>query len=299
MTKNLHPVARDTRAAVERVHPRPEGIRVTGSDRTVVPVQVSKALIPRLTRFVDAFLRTAERRGYEAGVDDSLRRGNSARPAIVVRGHKVTFNITEGLIRTTHQPTAEERDRKARYQYAFIPKYDHTPNGVLRLTITNCYGGRTRWSDRKGATLDQLIDAILDGMEAHARADEERTILRQREEHDLRQRQIAALERGYQDFLKARRVTLMLEHAAAWRRAEEFRAYLGEVRLRAEKAGEITREVEEWIDFAQHHLDTVLDPPGSLPELPEDLKRSAAEVAAHLANGYARWSDAYQEWLLT
>src|SRR4051794_421722 len=187
MPKTFHPIAAATRDAALAVRPTPDGLRTPGSTATVVPVRVSKSVIPRMTRVLDELLRAAERRGYVIGADQTYRQGHGPRPAIVIRGTQVTFNVTEGMTRTGHNPDAQDEGNIARGHDFLVRRYDNVPNGQLRLAVTNQYSGRTRWADRQSAALEDLIEDILDGMDAHARREEEREAEREVEREHRRQ----------------------------------------------------------------------------------------------------------------
>jgi hypothetical protein len=246
-------------------------------------------------RVLDAIYKGAEARGWEVVAGQKYTGAPATK--IVGGGHDVILTIHEETTKTPHIPTKAEQARIHKRDTYGIPEQDHQPNGRLRIKLVECYvAKRSNWSDGVRQNVEDLIEDVLDGIQSAFDAYVERDAERERKEQEHRQRKTAALERAYRDFLVTTRVETVMDQTRRWRLAQDLRDYSSHIRRRAEVHGEISLEVQSWLDWVERHLDEVLDPPGQFPVLPPAPSRADEVVREHLVAGAGRWGDVYLDW---
>jgi hypothetical protein len=237
---------------------------------------VSEPQHDRALRILDALLRTAESLGwtFEAPPPDPStdRRQTFAqstdRPAVygqlLVEGEAITLRIDERNRQSDHVMTDREKLDKKRGSLFWMPRFDYTPSGELRLHATEpCWRYTTHtWKDTKRHPLETQLAKILHGL---------LTIALERKQHREEQRLQKIAEREAErrrEVVRERRAanaTLMhaLEaQAGAWHRARFLRRYLRAARraLGSEiVTSNLCGEPVDFLDWAERYVNQ-LDP---------------------------------------
>ena len=99
----------------------------------VLHLQVDAASVGRALRLTQALIDEALRRGYEVGVFSGYRSCGGL--AIYIQGHGFELFVSEENDRTPHQPSKQELERAARYDWEWIPEWDYVPSGRLQLWV--------------------------------------------------------------------------------------------------------------------------------------------------------------------
>ncbi|MFZ3005364.1 MAG: hypothetical protein WA047_04260 [Phenylobacterium sp.] len=156
-----------TRRALSRARPDGDGF-ASVSGAGIVPTKAGLASHPSALAFLTALTCAAEARGW-------CLQSTPDRAHLVVEGEPIAFRLEEQPTKTPHEPTDKElalkrdRDRWAGDSQPWR-SWDLSPSGRLALIIEeNDYSGlRRTYSQRKGHSFEESLDAILMGLAAHA-----------------------------------------------------------------------------------------------------------------------------------
>lgn len=224
---------------------------------------------------------------------------------LYVEKEPLTIRIDERQSQIDHVLTEEEKLRRKKGQYVYLPRWDHVPTGELRLHVTPPHARYTKrtWKDGKRIRIENQINAVLIGMFEEAlklKAEREQRrldeIARRREEElrwQLSQRRSANAELIHE--LEAQ--------AGAWMRARLLRAYLRALKRTPGADGLQAKRRNEWIDFfawADHYIDQLdpLSPAPHDPDLQEDrwiYQSTDTEVSKMLSRLLGRhWQDSWK-----
>ena len=237
---------------------------------------VSEPEHERAFGILDAVLRSAESLGwtFEAPPPDpatdrrqTFPRSNYRPPVygqLLVEGEAVTLRIDERNRQSDHVMTEQEKADKKAGGYLWMPRFDYTPSGELRLHATEPswrYTSRT-WKDTKRHPLETQLPKMLHGLITIAlerkRRREEQRLQEIAERKAERQRQIVRERRA----ANATLIHALETQAGAWHRAQFLRRYLRAAR-RALGSEEITSDLcgepVDFLDWAERYVNQ-LDP---------------------------------------
>jgi hypothetical protein len=238
--RNLHPLVRTTLDALERsTGSRNNGYLGNWQVRHL-DVEVSKPMLKRAIRIMDAVIKAFELRGWEVtlGRDDR----NSY---VTIFGQRIPFGIREPRRQVSINPS-ERR--------SYDPSYREEPSGILALVLREYWGRSVKRSigETESRPLeDRINDYIAAAVAlAHERAEWKR---RQAEAEEQRKRE----ERTRQEERQRReaeiaRTKALEEQADRWHRSRMIYEYLAAVRAEAEARGESAVEgaLAEWLEWA-------------------------------------------------
>ncbi|MDO8914003.1 MAG: hypothetical protein Q8N10_04565 [Phenylobacterium sp.] len=156
-----------TRRALSRARPDDDGF-VSVSGAGIVPIKAGLASHPSAITFLTALVAEAEARGWSLQATPN-------RVHLMIAGEPVAFRLEEQPTKIPHLPTPKEvalkkdRDRWGGDSQTWRT-WDLSPSGRLALIIEeNDYSGlRRTYSQRKGHSFEESLDAILMGLAAHA-----------------------------------------------------------------------------------------------------------------------------------
>jgi hypothetical protein len=172
----------------------------------------------------------------------------------VIADEEVPFRITE---RTT-------REEKPESERSFLDtKYRYHPTGQFRLEFPFNHPkpwGQKKWRDTDTRDLKDVLPSILNGAYEAAYGVKERREERRQFQRELQKKAEKKEERRKRREEEKRRREALEEEATRWSKARSLRAYIQEVRSRAERE-ELTpqrrKEVEEWLEWAKAHADRI------------------------------------------
>ena len=269
------------------VKPHPLVVELRDSKRGL---GISKALVPRALRIVDALAVAFEREGWTvsspANSRDQWGHPWDTRDLFVVDTGELREGIRLGEEndRTPHTPTAYELKQKERWSYTRIPEWDHHPSGRIYLEIDTHYNGRRhRWSDRQRWGIEEKLDQLLVELEERSAIERDDRIER---EHKEAQRQVKvelALAEAKVLLVEEHRGTALLGQAEAWQQAEVVRRYLEALRGRIESVSdeEQRRLATEWLLWAERRVEQ-MDPLNGQLGLPEEPEATPEALAPFL-----------------
>jgi len=230
---------------------------MTKGSRTV---SVSQGCLPRARRILDALARALEARHMPLHVDRSGEKGAK----VTIQGQDLPTRLVEKTVRTERDLTVKEQREKKEFGYSYFPnRYTYTPTGALTLGVVGSIGELRRTiSDGKQQRLENHLNRFVVGLEAEAveRAREALRLEEQRREWAERARIHGEQERLRQEELE--NFQALEEEVRQWRRAEEIRAYVSAVEVKAvggTTAGDSNGELDRWMSWARSKADS-LDP---------------------------------------
>lgn len=236
------------------------------SDVPLLDIRVSKSLVERAARLAQGILDAALAVGFELGQNRDQYRGHFF---LELFHHRVQFGIRELTTREPYTPTAKEIADHARYSFSKPPKWDHHPNGMLRVGL---YAQEWRhefaaFADGKARQVEQMVREIVMAMLAEV----DRHLVRHREERE-RQRQIMAeaeARRREEERHRAeqQRIDDLIAQVDRWELARRIRRYR-RAALRAaleqgtpiEPNGPVDRWLR-WVDEVADRFDPFVRPP--------------------------------------
>lgn len=195
-------------------------------------LKVSRQLLGRALRILDALIKALESRGMPVSVGPEVhdhwgsrdwRRSFETRA--LCNGESVTFSLREPEIKDRTPPDARQREKGWPWDRDTIT---YSPSGRLELAITNerLRGMRRTWKDAKRQRLEDCLGnfivhvPIAAGKLAEIHAEDARREHAWREEAERRE---AAAERRRE---QEQRAAKLLERVNLWRQAEGIRSYV-------------------------------------------------------------------------
>lgn len=235
------------------------GTGYVGFDRQAhLDIHVSRPLLNRALRIMDALLKALDERGFVA----SLGKGDDDRQTYALaHDHRLAFGMREGTKRIENEPPKKHRGHNGTWYTPFYSKYRFVPTGRLTLFIRSWHSGYFRtWSDGK---LQRIEDCLNDFIVVIVIRAEEQRELEQRREEWRREREREEQRRYEEQQLKVReaaRVQELEEEASNWSKSHNLRAYLAAVReIAEERDGGLhpDSELAKWIAWGSVYADSI------------------------------------------
>jgi hypothetical protein len=283
--------------------------------------EVSRALLPRVTRIVHAIAVEAERRGWSAEVSSESKNGygrtdwtgtKDGHLQITAEKHEFWLRIQEEGVHTRGVWEEEvHRYRNVTSDWTFyrdreLPRgaYDASATGRLKLELHGggrwAYSGRqSRWANRQSWTLEERLPHVFREIEERiaeadhaaeqARIAAEKAAEAARQAAEERDRTWHVLMRQAEERLvETHRATQLRAQADAWHRAEKLRRYCDAI----EDAYGDQPETVEWLTWARTHV-VALDPLTEAPTMPGDPEANPDTLQPHLPSGWSARGPEY------
>ena len=227
-------------------------------------VDVSKSMLPRALRIMDAVVKGFEARGWKV----SLGTGDDRNSYVTILGQRIPFGIREPRTRVS----VPLDDRKG-----YGPDYNEEPSGRLALVLREYWGHSVHKSisETESRPLEQRLNdfAVAAIRLAHERVEWERQRA-EMEERFQRERQAREEERRARE-AEAHRIRLLEEEAELWHRSRRITAYVETVRAAAHTTGPhaFPRELGEWMRWADSYASSINPVERRLRELMSEAHR--------------------------
>jgi hypothetical protein len=221
-----HSVIAATRAQLDRYKTH-TGMFDTRRGSGVVSLKVTRAVLPRSLRIVNALFTAADLRGLTvtAGIDGLATIG--------AKGHNYLIAVSEITHRRPYQHSKTEIDRAARGRYRLYDRTEDVPTGELQLVLPQTWGHtpalRWRWRDTTRWKIEDRLGDLLDGIEARIDRDEQRRLEAERQAALQQEAEQRALRKARSRWIEDQRVTVLVEQVEAWRQAGQIRAWIAAV----------------------------------------------------------------------
>lgn len=272
---NLHPLVQATKDYFDVINLPWDKRRLlawTQPHKTANPfnVSVSGGLQTRALLFLDALVKTVERIG---GKVSAAKINGREKTSVSFAGVEVaTIRLREKRKQVLHEPSPEDT--------IFTGKYDYLSTGILVLDSGEGYYGPVHCRDtEKTRRIEDAINSLVvrwveeAGRILMARRQEEEERRRKAEEERSRRERETELRAKQESELS--RLERFTTNAAAWREAENLRAYIEAAEERAiREHGRIEEgsELNHWLKWARQQADRLdpltPSPPSILDESP-------------------------------
>lgn len=227
----LHPLLKNVKIRLDDYAKRYKNQLISAS-RDQVDVSVSPKNVSKALRFVNTFLKFAEKRNHRVVVYDK-------RTCLVVQGEEIQFKFRE---------RASRSDTPTKYGL-----YELIPTGVLYFKIET-YTWSREFTNEKAPLEDQLSN-IMAYLEVKGKLMFEQTqrwkVTREQDERK-RQLELEAKQR-LEDELKA--FKKLHSQASRWKGAMMIREYVAEVEKHFAYTDTMTEESMQWIEWAKRKAD--------------------------------------------
>lgn len=244
-----HPLVRATMNALKQsAGTRHDGYLRNWTTRHL-DVEVTKAMLQRAMRIMDAVVKAFETRGWEV----TLGAGDDRNSYVTILGQRVPFGVREPR-RRVNVPPAERR--------SYGPDYQEQPSGRLALVLRDYWGHSVKKSiletdarPIEGRLNDFVVAAVA---LANERAEWERRRAEAEERRRIEERQRHEEHRQHE--AEAARIKGLEEEAERWYRARRVREYVDAVRAAAQAGSETGGDrLTPWIQWAEGYARS-LDP---------------------------------------
>jgi hypothetical protein len=205
----------------------------------------------RALRILSALFKAIEKKGGTVAVKSPAPNA----VAVTLNGQKIEVGLPERRLQIRTPLTLKERRESWNPDRAYRQSLEPTGQLVFRIK-TYASGARTEWKEKEGAPLEGLLPDILAGLIIVAAHLEQREIQRKEEERVWREEQQRRQEAQEKAEREAAKVEGLFARAAAWRKARDAEALVGEVERRL---GEVTDAAEladmhAWLAWAREAI---------------------------------------------
>jgi hypothetical protein len=284
-----HPLIVSTRQALLKTKPGVDGL-VPPEGPSNLRISVTRSSLGRAFLIYDSLIKYWESQGGKIAID-KMSHGEGFETNFELNGDKTSITLFEEVDRIPVDPKAHSSDRYGNCKYQ--------PTGRLVLQINSgTWGSRSRWADGKIQKLESSLPSFVSAVfMTLARGREHRLD----EECVDRQRALVIQVRGEakrRKDLEDHRRTQLSQSIAAWKQADEIRAYLAAVK-RGHETGQFAvkdeKSFREWMEWATWYAEFVdplsptparpdfIPPPKNIPIAELDLTRNSRVVVEKLA----------------
>lgn len=213
-------------------------------------IKVSKAILPRAFRLLQALFAALETRGHRAAAT------KEGKMILTVLDEPFEVSLREPSKQVRHVPTAKELAEAKKYSWSRPAPYDLVSTGMLVLNVDNVWGVRHTWKDGRTQCLEEVLNDVilrlLEGAFLKKAQREERERERLRAEEIERQRE-ADRQRFRQERARIRRFDRL---KAACREHEDLLAFLQQLRSSI-GAIEERSEIAQWLVWATGYVNQI------------------------------------------
>lgn len=266
----LHKTVSETRQAMKEAHVDSRGILIRPNGKRTLDIRVSKKMLDRAIRIMNAFIVKIESEGITVVPETTQR--DSENICANVFGQTVNFGIVERSL----QKNKREDKRYSWTSYV----YDYEPSGLLEFHVAgySYYGGKT-WRDGKTRKLENLLgefvaELMLEGRRKRIAAEE-----RQKEEEERRRKEeevekLAKLVK--EEEKKVQELNLWVKR---WARAKRMRRFINALERKWKDEGiDLSPESSNgqrivWMKEQADRLDPMTVSPSSILDRKNELRR--------------------------
>lgn len=247
-----HPLIKTTKACLLEDRYIDQYGRIVNRRSSCLNIRVSKTLLPRALRIMNAMIKELEKRDMQVFVKGR----DYPNTTVSIKGEELEICIEEPSVKTEHQKTKSELEQAKRYPSLYShTTYDYKPSGKLRLFISTYIRGdlRKSWRDSDTRKIEDRLNEIFIGFIKTAdeikkcrleREKEEQERLEQRRLYEEIQRQKAEEEKRFNDLLK---------QAGSWSHSIAIKNFIHHVKITGiEKYGAIAEgsDLDKWLIWA-------------------------------------------------
>lgn len=263
----IHPLARDIERELHGQQPDKYGV-VSCQGNGLMRVRVAPGTVPRAVAILNALFKAVEARAWKFEF-----RKDTIGSSFSVRGEEFHFAIEEHIRRIDHVETEEEKAEKQKsasrsykkqldwsLSLLLAPKWDFVSTGEIALSIQSAWHSEvpSKFRDTRNSLVETRLNDVMISIRCMAAIGAARSLERRIQEDERRKREaIAAVERLQREAELARRSAL-LKDVAAWRQAEEVRAYVKRAEVKADLDESVDRAtLTAWSNWARRCADEI------------------------------------------
>jgi len=274
--RSMHPLVRATQdyfksgteQGSHRGSPRPQ----------YLDIDVSKELLRRALRIMNALVRAFEARGWEV----TLGTGDDRKSYVTILSQRLPFGIRETIKKTLNPPAKPPRTYDGSVYTPWQSKYHDEPSGRLAFVTRHTWGHGVdkSWLETTTRPLEQrlgdfimsLVGEANEGVEADKRHEEAERVRREAEERRLAEARRREAE--------AARVRALERQSVRWETSGRLRNYLTAVRVAAQSqpggidAGSRLSDWLVWAEAYARSLDPLQQPLDNLLTVPASSRES-------------------------
>jgi len=243
----LHPLVKRTQEGFQNRDSDSDG-RMIPSGTGCLYISVSKEMIPKALRAMDAIVKDFERRGWKVETKDE---GNGfylwpKATQVTIEGTNLEFRLIEPVLRSDNKAYNPQKGWSR-------DRYIYTCSGKLQFSIESfAEGGQHRWTGREKLPLEQQLDSIAQGMLAAAHHQIEINARWERERKAREEQQRAEEKAEARHKAEQARVDDLMEKVGRWEACERIGRFLEALKKRVEVLpGGSTEEMKAWIEWAE------------------------------------------------
>ena len=249
---------------------------------------VSPEKFDRALKIFDSLVKYFDKQGWAFKITDNFTRRSKIN-AVDINDKTVTFKLREKTKQTPRALSTKEQQDKAAGRYVYYEKV-LMPTGMLHLTIEEYVDGncKTAFIDKPGEPIEDKLDEFIVSLVATSKYIELREIERAKEEQERHKQQ--ELNDFFNKEVKKEKdnIAFLFEQFENWQKAEKARQFVAAIKKRIHESGEITKDQEKWLDWAEHIL-TLEDPVAKAVELskvPKTEDELTQRIVAKAIQGY-------------
>lgn len=201
----------------------------------VISIDVSDKLFSRALRFMNTFIKIAEKRGYEIFTSDIT----------------TTIKIKEQLYNLRFR---EKNKRIKKSTKTSWPEYDLIPTGYLSLKVDTYYPIK-EWSDSKTKQIEDKLFNILSWLELRAEKDLQNSIETKLRHEQQEKRRIVAKELQRLKDEELLMFSNLMNSATRWHKSQYLKNYIKEFEKYAIQSNSLNAENKKWLEWAKEKVD--------------------------------------------
>lgn len=264
--RSPHPLVQETIAALDGTGKK--GTDHVGNWRVPhLDIDVTKGLLRRAFRIMDALVKALELRGWKV----EKGTGDDRKSYVTIFDQRIAFGIRETIKKVENPPEKPRRSSTGEMYTPYYSKHRDEPSGKLALVLRHSWGhgvSKSRVESASNPAEERLNDFV---MLLVREADEDLQRHKRWEAERLREAEIAARRQAEKDRLariEARRAAerarlrVLEGQAVKWRASQDLALYVAAIRAQlpeqpSESAGD--QSAESWLAWADAHA-RALDP---------------------------------------
>lgn len=234
---------------------------------------------------MDALIKEFESRGLKVQI------GARAGTELVLNEGVISFRLDERTKQTDPPPLPPQsaHSRHASYYEPWRPAFVLVATGEFTLTFERyrLRGCRNAWQDRLGSTLEARLHEVMEAIPSWEAALKAQRLDKERHETDARQAAARRVQVAREREVLRRQRERLVNHLAAWERAERIRRFIAATR----NAWGNGDEMLAWLEWASAQV-LALDPLCSEPSVVTNLE---VKLEDHFT-GHPAWEKPAKDW---
>lgn len=232
-------------------------------------IQVSRDLLPRALRLMDALVKGFEERSWKICLG-SKSEEQDRKSYVALFGTQIPFGIRERIRKVENPPPKPVRMAGGGMFTPLEAKYRDVPSGRLSLVLRERWGKSVVKSFDDSATqhIEDRLNEFVVAVAVRAYENLEWDAGREDNERNWRTQELLREERARREREELSRVQSLEQQAEDWYRSQKLRSYIAAVRAAAQERRMVDDVLEGWLSWAEARVAALNPLTGELGELP-------------------------------